>query len=86
MIITKQMKAFVAMQETRERRKDRWGVRQIDAFVQPVATRDIPYRLPKKTVRMQRFRRFGGDAMRSIHSAMKKSLKKFDALIASIKD
>lgn len=86
MTITKDMKALVAHRETLERRKDRWRVRQMNKFAQPAIIRSMPYRLSKKAIRMQRFHRFGRDMMKSITAAMKKSLKKFDSLIASVKD
>jgi len=59
MTITKQMRAFVIRQETLERRKDLWGVRKVDKFTQPVPIKSIPYRLARKSVRLQRVRRFG---------------------------
>jgi hypothetical protein len=86
MTITKQMRAFVIRRETLERRKDRWEVRKADKFVQPVPIKKIPYRLARKSVRLQRVRRFVRDKMKSINVAMRKSLKKFDALLVSLKD
>jgi len=86
MTITKQMRAFVIRQETLERRKDLWGVRKVDKFTQPVPIKSIPYRLARKSVRLQRVRRFGRNEMKSINAAMRKSLKKFDVLFVSLKD